>query len=97
MIVSVIFICHHHNVFFVHCHYITQVRSVYLFLKYSQCKQSSKYIGRESFEDIIKKIGDITSDKNSKPITGRFLQESLLFNNADVIQTLLILNVVNFK
>lgn len=46
---------------------------------------------------MIRKLGDITSDKNSKAITGRFLQESLLFNNADVIETLLILNAVNFK
>lgn len=52
---------------------------------------------KENLEDIIKEIGDITSDKNSKPITGRFLQESLLFNNADVIETLLILNAVNLK
>lgn len=52
---------------------------------------------KENHEDIIKKIGDITSDKNSKPITGKFLQESLLFNNADVIETLLILNAVNLK
>lgn len=70
---------------------------MYLFLKYNQCKQSSKYIWRESFEYIIKKIGDITSNRVRKPITGRFLQESLLFNNADVIETLLILNAVNFK
>lgn len=52
---------------------------------------------KENLEDIIKEIGDITSDINSKPITGRFLQESLLFNNADVIETLLILNAVNLK
>lgn len=35
--------------------------------------------------------------KNSKPITGRILQESLLLNNADIIETLLILNVVNLQ
>lgn len=52
---------------------------------------------KENLEDIIKEIGDITSDINSKRITGRFLQESLLFNNADVIETLLILNAVNLK
>lgn len=52
---------------------------------------------KENLEDIIKEIGDITNNINSKPITGRFLQESLLFNNADVIETLLILNAVNLK
>lgn len=60
-------------------------------------KQSSKYTWRLSFEDIINEIGDITSDKNSKLIMGRFPQESLLFNNADVIETLLILNAVSLK
>lgn len=45
----------------------------------------------------MKKIGAVTSHQNSKPIPGRFLQESLLFNNADIIETLLILNAVSLK
>lgn len=52
---------------------------------------------KESLEGITKENGDITSNKNSNPVTGSFLLESLLFNNADTIETLLILNAVNLK
>lgn len=82
--------------FVVHQHCIAQVKSLCLFFKYSQYKQSPKYTWRESFEDVLKEISDITRHKNSNLLQADFSRNiySLIMH---VIKTLLILNAVNLK